>query len=92
VVLDVVDPVCPWNEGRWRLACSGPGEPATCERTGEAADVRLPVQALASSYAGLRTLASQAVQGLVEELAPGSLAALSAAFATERQPVAAIVF
>jgi predicted acetyltransferase len=92
VVLEVVDPVCPWNEGRWRLSCGGAGEPATCERTEQAADVRLPIQALGSAYAGLRTLASQAVQGLVEELTPGSLAGLSAAYATERQPVAAIMF
>lgn len=92
IVLDVVDPVCPWNEGRWRLACAGAGEPATCERTEEAADVRLPVQALASAYAGLRTLASQGVQGLVEEVTPGALAALSTAFATDRQPVASTMF
>ena len=92
VVLDVADPVCPWNEGRWRLSCGGPGEPATCERTDDDADLRLPVQALASAYAGLRTLASQGVQGLVEEVTPGSLAGLSAAFATDRQPVAAIMF
>lgn len=92
VVIDVTDPVCPWNEGRWRLSCSGSGEPATCERTEDAADLRLPVQALASAYAGLRTLASQAEQGLVEEVTPGSLAAASLAFATERQPVAAIMF
>lgn len=92
VVLDVVDPVCPWNEGRWRLSCAGPGSPATCERTDDPADVRLPVQALGSAYAGLRTLSSQAAQGVVEELVPGSLAGLSAAFATDRQPVAAVMF
>lgn len=91
-VLDVVDPVCPWNEGRWRLSCSGAGTPATCSRTDDPADVRLPVQALGSAYAGLRTLASQARQGVVEELVPGSLGGVSAAFATDQQPVAAIPF
>jgi predicted acetyltransferase len=92
VAIEVGDAVCPWNEGRWRLSCAGSGGPATCERTEDPADVRLPVQALGSAYAGLRTLASQAVQGVVEEVVPGSLAGLSAAFATDRQPVAAVMF
>jgi predicted acetyltransferase len=92
VVLDVADPVCPWNEGRWRLSSGGRGCAVTCERTDDPADVRLPVQALGSAYAGLRTFASMAAQGVVEEVTPGSAAALSSAFATERQPVAAIPF
>jgi predicted acetyltransferase len=91
-VLDVVDPVCPWNEGGWRLSSAGTGAPVTCERTEAPADVRLPVQALGSAYAGLRTLASQAAQGVVEEVTPGAVAALSSAFATDRQPVAAVPF
>jgi predicted acetyltransferase len=92
VVLDVVDPVCPWNQGRWRLSCAGAGEPTTCERTEDPADVRLPVQALASAYAGLRTIGAQAVQGMVEEVTPGGVGELSAALVTDRQPVAAIPF
>ena len=92
VVLEVADPVCPWNHGRWRLASAGAGSPVTCGRTDAAAHVRLPVQALGSAYAGLRTIASQAHQGVVEEVAAGSVSALSAAFATDRQPVAAIPF
>ena len=91
-VIDVVDPVCPWNEGRWRLRCAGPGSAATCERTEDAADVRLPVQVLGSAYAGLRTISAQAAQGTVEELSAGAVAALSSAFATDRQPVAAVMF
>jgi hypothetical protein len=54
--------------------------------------VRLPVQALASAYAGLRTLGAQAAQGLVEEVSPGAVARLSAAMATDRQPAAAVMF
>ena len=91
-VLDVLDPVCPWNEGRWRLRCGGAGAPATCERTDDEADLRLPVQVLGSAYAGLRTIAAQAAQGVVEELTPRTVAALSTALATDRQPVAAIMF
>ena len=91
-VIDVVDPVCPWNEGRWRLRCAGPDSVATCERTEDAADVRLPVQVLGSAYAGLRTISAQASQGTVEELRAGAVAALSSALATDRQPVAAVMF
>ena len=91
-VIEVVDPTCPWNEGRWRLRCASPGSAATCERTEDAADVRLPVQVLGSAYAGLRTISAQAAQGVVEELTEGAVAALSSAFATDRQPVAAVMF
>jgi predicted acetyltransferase len=91
-VIEVVDPTCPWNEGRWRLRCEGPSSAATCERTEDAADVRLPVQVLGSAYAGLRTISAQAAQGVVEELTEGAVAALSSAFATDRQPVAAVMF
>jgi len=91
-VIEVVDGTCPWNEGRWRLRCTSPGSAATCERTEDAADVRLPVQVLGSAYAGLRTISAQAAQGVVEELTEGAVAALSSAFATDRQPVAAVMF
>jgi predicted acetyltransferase len=92
IVLAVADPVCPWNEGRWRLSSDGRSCAVSCERTEEAADVVLPVQALGSAYAGLRTFAAQAAQGVVAEVTPGSVASLSAAFASDRQPVAAIPF
>jgi predicted acetyltransferase len=92
VVLEVADPFCPWNEGRWRLRCDGPAAAAGCERTDDPADVRLPVQALGSAYAGLRTFGALATQGEVEEVTPGAVAALSAAWATDRQPVAAVPF
>lgn len=92
VVLDVADPFCPWNEGRWRLRCEGPGSAATCERTDDAADLCLPVQVLASAYCGLRSVASQARQGAVHELTPGAVAALTTAMATADHPVAAVAF
>jgi predicted acetyltransferase len=92
VVLEVADPVCSWNEGRWRLSSGGPGSPVACERTDDPVDVRLPVQSLGSAYAGLRTFAALAAQGAVEEVTPGAVAALSRAWATDRQPVAAIPF
>ncbi|MDQ1538156.1 MAG: hypothetical protein QOE58_2549 [Actinomycetota bacterium] len=91
VVLDVVDPVCPWNEHRWRLTV-GPEGTATCVPTTDEPDVRLPVQALGAAYLGSRTLATQADQGLVSELTTGSLWPLSRAMSCEREPVGAIEF
>jgi predicted acetyltransferase len=91
VVLDVVDPVCPWNQRRWRLTVDPDGT-ATCLPTSDDANVRLPVQALGSAYLGSRSLAAQAHQGLVTELTTGSLRLLSRAMSCDRAPVGAIEF
>ena len=91
-VLEVTDPFCPWNEGRWRLRCDGPGAVATCERTDREAELRLPVQALASAYCGLRSIVSQQLEGSVVEVSPGAVDELSTAMATATQPVAAAGF
>ncbi len=91
IVLDVVDPVCPWNQRRWRLTVGLDGE-ATCLPTSEDADVRLPVQALGAAYLGSRSLAAQAHEGLVTELMPGSLRQLSRAMSRDREPSGAIEF
>lgn len=91
VVLDVVDEVCPWNHGRWRLRVGDDGA-ATCSASTADPDVRLPVQALGAAYLGSRTLLSQAGQGLVEELRPGSLRLLSRAMSADREPVGAVEF
>ena len=90
VVLDVVDDRCPWNAGRWRFTASGGS--ASLARTEDAADVRLPVAALGSAFLGGRSVAAMARQGLVEELRPGTVVALSRAFATDVPPVAAAEF
>lgn len=46
LVLDVRDAVCPWNEGRWRLA------DGAATRTDASADIALDVGALGSAYLG----------------------------------------
>lgn len=91
MVLDVVDPVCPWNQRVWRLTVD-PAGAATCLPTSEDADVRLPVQALGAAYLGSRNLAVQADQGLVTELTAGSVRRLSRAMSCDREPVGAIEF
>ncbi|WP_155372599.1 GNAT family N-acetyltransferase [Catellatospora vulcania] len=52
VDLDLVDDVCPWQQGRWRLALSG-GEGSL--EPGGAGTVRLTSRGLAAWYAGAAT-------------------------------------
>ncbi|MEP7370441.1 MAG: sterol carrier protein domain-containing protein, partial [Dermatophilaceae bacterium] len=88
---DVVDPICPWNQRAWRLNVGEDGV-ATCMPTTEDADVRLPVQALGAGFLGSRSLATQADQGLITELTPGSVRALSRAMSRDREPAGSIEF
>ena len=91
IVLDVLDPVCLWNQHAWRLTVDETGL-ATCEPTSDKADVRLPVQSLGAAYLGSRSIATQAHQGLVTELTPGAVRRLSRAMSCDSQPVGAIEF
>jgi predicted acetyltransferase len=91
IVLDVIDATCPWNQRAWRLTVDDYGV-ATCQPTADQPDVRLPVQALGAAFLGSRSLATQADQGLVSELTPGSLRLLSGAMSRDREPVGAIEF
>jgi len=91
LVLDVVDPVCPWNQHAWRLSVGKDGV-ATCLPSTDDADLLLPIQALGAAYLGSRTIAAQAHQGLVSELTPGSVNLLSRAMSCDREPVGAIEF
>ncbi|MEG8277462.1 GNAT family N-acetyltransferase [Streptomyces sp. AHA2] len=78
VVFEVEDAFCPWNAGRWRL--SGDGKGASCERTGDAADLVLSVRELGSAYLGGVSLTALAAAGRVREVRQGALAEASAAF------------
>jgi predicted acetyltransferase len=80
VVLEVRDPFCPWNEGRWRL---GDG---VAERAAEEADLRLDVAELASVYLGGFRFAELAAAGRVEELKKGAISRADALFRTDRAP------
>lgn len=91
VVLDVLDPVCPWNERRWRLTVGSDGV-GRCLPTEDAPDLRLPVAALGAAYLGSRPIAGQVLAGTVTELRPGAAAELSRAMRGDVEPVAAIGF
>ncbi|MEV0599817.1 GNAT family N-acetyltransferase [Streptomyces sp. NPDC050315] len=84
VVLDVEDAFCPWNQGRWRL--SGDAKGASCERTGDAADLALSVRELGAAYLGDASLSALAAAGRVRELRPGALAEASVAFGSDVAP------
>jgi predicted acetyltransferase len=85
VVLEVSDPLCPWNAGRWRLSAGADGV-ATCVRTSEPADVATGVRELGSAYLGGITPAALGRAGRVTELTPGALTAVSRAFAGDIAP------
>lgn len=74
VVLDVTDPRCPWNEGRWRL--NGGRDGATCTRTGAPADLVVAVEDLGAAFLGGTPLRARGV----EERTPGALDPASTAF------------
>ncbi len=80
VVLQVEDPFCPWNEGRWKV------EEGRAERCRRAADLALDVSSLASAYLGGFTFAQLVRGGRVEELRPGAAARADALFRTDRAP------
>jgi predicted acetyltransferase len=91
VVIEVSDDLFAQNAGRWRLRAPGRAEQAgpgvvTCERTSAPADLALPVRALGAAYLGGTRLSALAGAGLVAEIRPGSVAALSAAMSWDPAP------
>jgi predicted acetyltransferase len=88
VVIEVTDELLPANAGRWRLQCPGPadGGGVSCERTGAAADIVLPVAALGAGYLGGTRLGALAAAGLVSERKDGAVARLSAAMYSDPAP------
>jgi predicted acetyltransferase len=83
-VLEVSDPFCPWNAGRWRL--TGGPDGAECVRATGDPDLELSARTLASAYLGCVSLGALARAGRVRERRAGALAAASAAFGWEVAP------
>ena len=76
VVVQVADPVCPWNEGTFRL--TGGRDGATCTRIDSPAELALSSNDLAAAYLGGTPLSARAAT--VRELVPGALSRTSTAF------------
>jgi predicted acetyltransferase len=80
LVLDVRDAVCPWNEGRWKLA----GGKAA--RTEEQADLALDVDALGSAYLGAIGFHELRAAGRIEEFTAGAVGRADRLFAWRPLP------
>jgi predicted acetyltransferase len=80
IVLELADPFCPWNEGRWKL------EGGAAARTDDEPDLRLDAEALGSAYLGGVSFVQLAAAGRAEELRPGELARADAAFRSAVHP------
>jgi len=89
-VIEVADPWCSWNAGRWRLTADGAD--VGCRRVDAAPDVSLDVRELGACYLGGTSLHALADAGLVTEHTPGSVASLSTAFRHEPAPWCPFVF
>lgn len=79
IVLEVDDPFCAWNEGRWALEAGPDG--ATCKRTQEPADLALFASGLAAAYFGAVRSHDLAAAGRVDEHRDGAIATLDALMA-----------
>ncbi|GGM53738.1 UPF0256 protein [Longimycelium tulufanense] len=84
-VLGVADAFCPWNSGRWRLRVDEAGT-ATVTRCADAPRLELDVADLGAIFLGGTRLSVLAAAQRVRERAPGTVAAVDRAFATERAP------
>jgi len=92
VLVQVADPQLPDNAGLWRVRISGGSADVSKESAdGASPDLTLTIQDLGAAYLGGVTLSSLAKAGLVTG-APGSIAALSAAFAGDEKPVSPLSF
>jgi predicted acetyltransferase len=102
LVIEVIDEMCPWNAGRWRIRGSGPvlagagstARPGTadCERTSADPDIVLPVATLGAAYLGGTSLGVLARAGLATEVRTGALAVLSAALSWDPAPWCPTIF
>jgi predicted acetyltransferase len=78
LVLEVRDPFCSWNTGRWHLWGHPSG--AFCERTDRDPDIVLGIEELSSVYLGGVSLAGLQAAGRVQEVSPGAVTLASTAF------------
>ena len=80
IVLEVADPFCPWNEGRWRVSDGG------AERIDDEPDIRLHVRELGSAYLGGISFAQLLRARRIDEAAPGAARRADALFRWDAAP------
>jgi predicted acetyltransferase len=79
------------SAGHGSAGPSGPAN-ATCEPTGDPADLAMPVAALGAAYLGGTRLGALAAAGLVTELRAGALAVASTAMSWDPAPWCPMIF
>ena len=84
LVLELDDPHCPWNTGRWRIEARPDG--ASVATTGDEPDVRMTPQDLGQIYLGGFTFSQLHRAGRLEELSTGAIARADSMFVTDVAP------
>jgi predicted acetyltransferase len=90
VVLEVADPICPSNDGRWHLVADT--DRVTCEHTDRSPDLSMSVTELGAAYLGGTQLSDLGMAGRVAEHTPGALATASTAFRSSAAPWSPAIF
>ena len=90
VVLEIIDPLCPWNEGRFELDSSPEG--SRCRQTSKGADLIITIENLATVYLGGTTFSLLNRAGRADEIKDGSIARADAIFKTVLKPWCAFHF
>jgi predicted acetyltransferase len=90
VVIEVSDPFCPWNQGRYALTTAPDG--ASCERTTTSAQIACTATDLGATYLGGTGFRRLHRAGRVQELTPGTLALADALFSADPAPWCAFLF
>ena len=84
------DPMCPDNEGTWRLDAGPDG--AACTRTTGQADVIMDIQALGSLYLGGSSATVLTAAGRIRECRGSAVDLLSRMFRTDPEPFNSFAF
>lgn len=85
LVLEVRDPLCPWNDGRFALD-AGPDGASCVPADGESADLTLSVADLGAVYLGGTRVGSLARAGRIDEHAPGAVSRADLLFEGDVEP------
>jgi predicted acetyltransferase len=83
LVLDVEDPACAENAGRYRVEA---GERTTCERCRHDADLGLRVEDLSAAYLGAVSFSALARGGRIDERTRGAVVRADQLFASQPAP------
>ena len=90
LVLDVTDPFCPWNAGRWLLEAGPDG--AACARTDRDPDLRCSVAELGAAFLGGVSLEGLRRAGRLVEATAGTARAADRGFLADLAPWAVTWF